>query len=848
MPISTPLRLLRLLLTFLTWGLPYAAQALSSPIPPDSCWQPGFGVPEGPNGEVLAMVWARGNLYIGGRFTAVAGVAARNVARWDGHHWHSLGTGADNGVGGSYRYTNYGSGHQYEPTASVHALAVAPSGDVYVGGEFAQAGQAAARGLARWNGHRWGAVGDFRHLEETLIAQHEAQAERHWDESQRHYTPGFRKRYRSELPPSRPVLALAVATDGTLYVGGNFFYAASTYAADTTASSVARWDGRAWTVPGQGVPGTVHALAAAPNGRMYAGGDLWDGQFAEPDVRGRVACWNGTAWLPIGTARNNNGYEVGAGMPGVVHALTVLPNGTLYAAGRGEGSNNYLAGDTANTVARWDGHTWHYCGPAGYSYATIYALTTTPAGHLYAAGQLEDSVGARPRLLRWNGRAWQRLGRAQPAAATNAVQALAVTPTGEVYAGGQFATYPPGRHYLAHWAAARWDYLPAPGAQGLTDDVLALAATPNGAVYVGGSFERAGHLVAGGLARWSGHAWQRLPMGCPTDTCLLPSASALAWTTDGQLYAFLSHRAPGLPVDGLARWDGRAWHGLGSGLQAKVGSTSPPGVWTLAAGPARSLYVAGDFAGAGGRPSAQVAKWTGTAWESLGAGLPGSYAINALAVAPNGDLYAGGGISLDAGKTALPMVARWDGRVWRRVGGFDYTDSPCQGAGNGGQVLALAVTPTGQLYVGGIFSAVDGVPAHNLARWDGTTWQAVGALDLGCQVHALALAPNGDLYVGGEFEGGRSVRARNLARWDGRAWHAVGPGFNGPVLALACAAGNRLVVGGSFTAFGNNGAAASHFAVLDPAACPPRGRRPPVRGRRRLASPTGSTSLSSSTP
>jgi hypothetical protein len=50
-------------------------------------------------------------------------------------------------------------------------------------------------------------------------------------------------------------------------------------------------------------------------------------------------------------------------------------------------------------------------------------------------------------------------------------------------------------------------------------------------------------------------------------------------------------------------------------------------------------------------------RWNGTAWKALGAGLPGSFYFYTLAIAPNGDLY-----------------------------------------------------------VSGIFSAVDGVPAHNLAR------------------------------------------------------------------------------------------------------------------------------------
>jgi hypothetical protein len=833
--------LLRLLLTLLTWGLPYAALALGSPTPPDSCWQPGFGVPEGTNGEVLAMVWARGSLYIGGNFTAVGGVAARNVARWDGHHWYSLGTGADNGISGSYRYTNYNTGQRYQSTTSVHALAVAPNGDVYVGGEFAQAGRVAAPGLARWDGHHWGSVGDFRHLEEAIISQREEQAERRWDESQRRrYTSTYRRPYHSTVPLSRPVLALAVARDGTLYAGGTFQYAASAYSADTIASSVARWDGRAWTVPGQGLPGTVHALAAATDGRVYAGGDLWNGRRAEPDVRGRVACWNGTAWAPIGTTQNYAGCESAAGMPGVVHALAVLPDGTLYAAGASQ-SYEYAIGATANSVARWDGHTWHCFGPGGpASPSTIYALALAADGHLYAAGQLRDSAESRPRLLCWNGRAWQRLGPAQPASASSTVQALAVTPAGEVFAGGQFQEDGPhpAMRYLIHWTGQRWDNLPQTGAQGVDSDVLAVAMGPSGRVYAGGTFGQAGATPARGLAYWNSRAWTALPLGCLADSSRRPAIAALAVATDAQLYAGAQIYSQGPQACRIARWDGRVWHPLGTGLQGDS-PTNPPGVRALVADLRGGVYVCGQFSKAGGLSTPNVAHWNGTAWEALGAGLPGSFYVQTLVVAPNGDLYAGGHITLEVSKASFAMVVRWNGSVWSRVGGFADSGTHCLGAGNADEVYALAVGPTGDLYVGGIFSAVDGVPAHNLARWDGTAWHAVGGdgtLDLGCQVHALALAPNGDLYVGGEFENGLPVRAHNLARWDGRAWHALGPGLNGPVLTLTWASSNRLLVSGSFTTLGNNSAAASHFAVLDPAACQPIGKQvtPSLRVRARV--------------
>ena len=74
------------------------------------------------------------------------GYPANHVARWDGSQWHSLGSGAQNGVNGLRR-------------ASVFALAVWGS-DVYVGGGFFIAGGEYAGGVARWDGREWRALGD----------------------------------------------------------------------------------------------------------------------------------------------------------------------------------------------------------------------------------------------------------------------------------------------------------------------------------------------------------------------------------------------------------------------------------------------------------------------------------------------------------------------------------------------------------------------------------------------------------------------------------------------------------------------------------------------------------------
>jgi hypothetical protein len=80
-----------------------------------------------PNGDVVA----------GGLFTW-AGVAALNIARWNGTSWSPLGTGINGSVG---------------------ALVTLPNGDVVAGGSFSMAGGVTANRVARWNGTAWSQLG-----------------------------------------------------------------------------------------------------------------------------------------------------------------------------------------------------------------------------------------------------------------------------------------------------------------------------------------------------------------------------------------------------------------------------------------------------------------------------------------------------------------------------------------------------------------------------------------------------------------------------------------------------------------------------------------------------------------
>jgi hypothetical protein len=64
------------------------------------------------------------------------------------------------------------------------------------------------------------------------------------------------------------------------------------------------------------------------------------------------------------------------------------------------------------------------------------------------------------------------------------------------------------------------------------------------------------------------------------------------------------------------------------------------------------------------------------------------------------------------------------------------------------------------------------------------------------------LVHDGRLVVGGGFTEAGGLPAANIAAWDGQAWSFPNPGINGPVWALAEYKGS-LYVGGAFNTAGN---------------------------------------------
>lgn len=255
-------------------------------------------------------------------------------------------------------------------------------------------------------------------------------------------------------------------------------------------------------------------------------------------------------------------------------------------------------------------------------------------------------------------------------------------------------------------------------------------------------------------------------------------------------------------LDGTVYVGGSFTDAGGSGADYLAAYTPATGTWStvggatafnapvnaLAIGPDGRLYAGGQFTNAGGDANADgIAVWNGAAWSGLSTGIPGF--VFAIAFAPDGTLYAGGQFS-SAGASGADNVAQWNGSAWSNLA----SDTAI-----GASVNALTYG-NGVLYVGGAFTNANGnANADYIATWNGTSW---GALSTGmnADVNRIAVGANGIVYAGGLFTTAGGVTANGIAQWNGQAWAPVGNGFTGTVQALAVAADGTVYVGGAITA------------------------------------------------
>jgi hypothetical protein len=264
---------------------------------------PGIGA----NPSIYDLVFGLdGTLYLSGDFLNAGGDAnADYLCQWV--------TGADfsSVVGGCNQIAG--------------ALAIAPNGDLYIGGAFTNWGDANGDYIVMWDGSALNSLDTGCNAASTQD--------------------------------------IVVANDGTVYLGGDW-----TAAGGVTVNYICLWNGTAFEAMSGGLNQAVSCLALGPDGILYAGG-----QFTA-DSGGKVSAdrfikWNGAAWahLDIDLPGSPFGYAIACGNSDPV----IEQNYDVYI-----GFTTTGAGDIAGTIILTNPGTAHL-------YPRIELVCTT-SGTLYS--------------------------------------------------------------------------------------------------------------------------------------------------------------------------------------------------------------------------------------------------------------------------------------------------------------------------------------------------------------------------------------------------------------------------------------------------------------------------------
>lgn len=488
-----------------------------------------------------------GDLYIGGNFTHVDGIAAANIARWKAGSWSSLpnsNSPDDQGIG--------------LPVTAMHNwqddLAVAsrlPSvlwrWDGEQLQELFQPGPAEPltpihiSHLTEVDGNLVG-VGGFRPRPNILLP---VVAAARWTGTTWVPLSGDVATEPSTADSDRPGTAVAWL-EGQLVIGGSFRQVGS-----QRVNRLGVWNGANWSrlgSAGSGINGWANA-AIQWNDSLVVGGQF---EWAGSHRVNHVGRWDGEQWQAL--ADQNGATGVGLDDPGSypeIHGLHTMGS-SLFAVGRFDRAG----ASPARGLARHDGERW-WPVSVPVSSQSFGEITSSYLwqGELIVSVSLRDGFGHETgsSILGFNGQSWRVIGNVTPP-----VGALGGTVwhmrsfAGELIVAGNFGLIN-GQQMrdIARFDGQTW--MPMPATPFGTSAMLGPMAVWGDRLIV------AGRTSSIGAAAWDGQKWSLLG-----DELTPPfySASRIKslFAVGPYLYARGSFKSSQTSsVETAARWDGEEW-------------------------------------------------------------------------------------------------------------------------------------------------------------------------------------------------------------------------------------------------------------------------------------------------
>lgn len=601
-------------------------------------------------------------------------------------------------------------------------------------------------------------------------------------------------------------------------------------AGDVASDNVALWDGSRWSSPGGGVafaasttPSSINCCEAmdfdgeGPMGAWLVVG----GQFSTPWGDGPLMAWDGVRWV---------------GLPGVAPAAAFTQLVRVDADGAGPARLYAASGARVFEVDLSGGHELPGLSLGGYTAAGVFLAAWDPDGAGPLVRQLVVAVNetAPAQSSRVSIRAWAENAWSSPIASRfGLVSGFGVAdfdgdgPHAEQFllASNSLSSGPIFRRDGAQWVRLG------------TRQEAATALWVIDADEEGPAPARVFYLAAGGLREWLGSDWENMEASAQVQTMAAMDFDGVGGADPVLLAGGAMSRMPettGPNVACIARSVGGGWRALGEGTDGLVNRVA---AWDHDGDPLTParVVVAGSFASMEGTATGPIAVFDGVAWTGASYGpTPASLAYTGpLCVVDrdeSGPLHAGVYISArfsDIGGVALGNIARWDGAAFLPLGAGIGCTSGCGMAMRVFDPDGAGPLPA-ELVVGGFFS-VDGVPGSaNIARWDGTRWEALGAGLNGTVTSLVEWDPDGagpqptKLLASGAFSASGSVPLPGLAGWDGVAWtslpaasHTINPitvwdaDGDGPAPATLVMAQGAAVMrwtGSAWAAMGHTGA------------------------------------------